>query len=181
MRKSVDMQKGFTLVELLTVMTIISILSVVVYFSTRQNRFQREMESFSSEALSAIKEARSRAISRNRRYAVWFTPDSVQWCEDDCPAQNPKESGKRFFATSYGARAKKFAEIADFNLSSMPAATDMLSKRIYFFPNGTLDADLNTAQPEGFTLYLQHDDKTSLKRRIVVLPLSGQIREFYNW
>jgi len=181
MSQSLRHETGFTLVELLTVIAIISILAAVAYFSMRQNRFEREMNGLSSEALAAIKEARTRAISRNRRYTVWFTPDSVQWCEDDCPPQNQNESGKRYFSTTNGARAKKFAEIADFNLAAMPASFDLLSKRIYFYPDGTMDADISTAQPEGFTLYLQHDNKPSLKRRIVILPLSGEIRQFYNW
>ncbi len=173
--------RGFTLVEMLAVVAVISILSSVAYFSMRQNRYEREMNRFSSEAIAAIKEARTRAIAANRRYVVWFTEDSVQWCEHDCPPQDEHEAGARFFAGPSGARAVRFADIADFNLAAMPASYEMFSKRIYFYPDGTMDSNPITAQPEGFTLYLQHETKPSLKRRIVVLPLSGEIRQFNIW
>lgn len=172
---------GFTLVEMLTVMAVIAILAVVAMFSTRQSRKHREMNRLVSEVRSAFKEARSRAITQGVRYAVWLKTDSVQWCQDDCPPQSNNEAGQRFFATGTGARAVKWAPLADFELPSMPAAYDMVSKTVYFFPDGTMDSDLSTSTPEGFTVYFQHDRQSSLKRRLIILPLSGEIRKFNNW
>jgi type II secretory pathway pseudopilin PulG len=166
---------------MLTVMAIIGILAAVAIFSTRQSKFHRQMDKFNAATRSAIEEARSRAISRGVRYAVWLKKDSVQWCEDDCPPQPNQENGERYFAATNGAEAVKWAPVADFNLPAMPAAYDMVSKRIYFFPDGTMDSDLSTDGPEGFTVYFQHKTKPSLKRRIVILPLSGEIRKFNDW
>jgi len=173
-------QSGFTLIELMITMMIAVVLTTVAYFSTRQDRFERDMNDDAAAIMAAMREARIRAINHGVRYAVRFTRTSVQWCEDTCPPQSGKEHGKRYWVP-YGPRAIRYQNLADFNLPAMPSTYVMFSKLIYFLPDGTMDADLSTSQKEGFTLYLQHRKKKSLKYRIVVLPLSGQVRLFKNW
>ena len=171
---------GFTLVELMVTLVIVGILSVVAVFSTRRTRFERELDDHAAAIVNAMREARTRAINKGVRYAVRFTRTSVQWCEYTCPPQTNKEAGNRYWAPK-GPRAIKYANIADYNLSSMPSSYTLYSKLVYFLPDGTMDANLSTRQKEGFTIYLEHKRDKKLKRRIVVLPLSGQVRKFLIW
>ena len=160
---------------------IVGILSSVAVFSVRRNRFEKEINDQSAAIMNAMREARTRAINRGIRYAVRFTRTSVQWCEGICPPSSNSPAGTRYWAPSDGSHAIKYANIADYNLPSMPATYTLYSKTIYFLPDGTMDARLTTLQKEGFSIYLNHRRDSKLKRRIVVLPLSGQVRKFLNW
>lgn len=171
---------GFTLVELMITLVIVGILSLVAVFSTRRTRFERELDDHAAAIVAAMREARTRAINKGVRYAVRFTRTSVQWCEYTCPPQTNKEAGSRYWAPD-GPHAIKYANIADYDLPSMPASHTLYGKQIYFLPDGTMDARLTTLQKEGFTIYLEHKQDNNLKRRIVVLPLSGQVRKFLVW
>ncbi|MCD6497788.1 MAG: prepilin-type N-terminal cleavage/methylation domain-containing protein [Deltaproteobacteria bacterium] len=173
-------QSGFTLIELMITMVIAVVLTTVAYFSTRQDRFERDMDDDAAAIMAAMREARIRAINHGVRYAVRFTRTSVQWCEDTCPPQSGKEFGKRYWVPK-GPLAIRYANVADFDLPAMPSNYSMWSKLIYFLPDGTMDANLTTTQKEGFTVYLRHQKKFALRYRIVVLPLSGQVRLFKNW
>ncbi len=172
---------GFTLIELLVAIVIVGILSTVAVFTTVKNRYERQMDRFEAAIVAAMREARSRAINDRVRYCVYFTRTSVWWCERSCPPLPQWKRGTRFWAVSPGPRAIRWANVADFQLPRMPSTHVMYAKRIYFLPDGTMDADLRTLQKEGFTVYLDHRRDAHLKRRIVVLPLSGQIRTFLNW
>ncbi|MFH2006390.1 MAG: prepilin-type N-terminal cleavage/methylation domain-containing protein [bacterium] len=175
---------GFTLMELLVTIAIIGILSMVAVFSIRSGRGERAISEHSSNIVNTFKEARSRAVSNGRRYAVRLTPTSVQWCENDCPPNQPNtpgiEIGKVHPAVN-GAQVVSFSRTADIGVTPLPARTVLTSTVLYFLPNGSVDSDITTPQLEGFTAYLQHDTQERIKYRIAILPLSADIRTFHSW
>lgn len=182
MRKA-GREGGFTLIEVMVTMGIIALLAAIAIFSTAQSRYEREMDRFAVAIMNAMKEARSRAVKTGRRYSVQFTSRSVQWCEDQClPTPQPnKEYGERYWSSDKGAKAVKYVAVADFNLPAMPPTTPIISHEIYFYSDGTADGDPSTPTRDGFTVYLQHASKQMLKFRVVILPLSGNIRKFTSW
>ena len=194
------LQRGFTLVELMVAMVIIAILAVIALISTIQSKYDREMDRYASAVIHALKEARSRAISTGRIHVVQFYSDKVQWCEIACPPITPPTCapaspgstclppgdvhnyGKQYLALAGGATATHYATVADFNLPAMPARTALAFHEVHFKPDGSMDGKpLDPTAPHGFTVYLQHQEKPSLKYRIAVLPLSGEIRKFTTW
>ena len=178
---SLATSSGFTLIELLVTLVIIGVLSTVALISVAKNENERQIDEFAAAITAAMREARSRAMNRRVRYCVYLTRTSVWWCERSCPPLPNWQRGVRYWAPRSGPRAIRWANVADFNLRNMPSTHVMYAKRIYFLPDGTMDANLNTLQKEGFTVYLDHVKDRNLKRRIVVLPLSGQIRTFLSW
>ena len=179
-----DRSRGFTLLELLTVMAIIGILAAVAVFSVRKNRSRAAMEEYASNIAYCMKEARTRAVANGRRYAVQITKTSVRWCEQDCPPKQPTTSGielGRTMPSANGAQAVGFAKIGDIGITAAPAQTALTDITVYFLPNGTVDSDLTTSLYEGFTVYLEHEITKALQYRVAVLPLSGDIRRYPSW
>lgn len=200
MRRS---ERGFTLVELMVGMVIIAILAMIALISTVQSKYDREMDQYASAIIAALKEARSRAINTGRIHVVHFYVNKVRWCEIACPPVTPPTCapaspgstclpvgdvhnyGKLYQARTDGPQAVEAATVADFNLPTKPEPDVDLSTgfhEIYFKPDGSMDGKpTDPLAPYGFTIYLKHQDKTSLKYRIAVLPLSGEIRKFNTW
>ncbi len=142
------------------------------------------MQEFSSNIVNTFKEARSRAVSNGKRYAVKLTKTSVQWCENDCPPNQPNtpgiEIGKVLPAVN-DAEAVSFSRTADVGVTPLPAQTALTETVVYFLPDGSVDSDITTPQPEGFTVYLQHATQENIKFRIAILPLSADVRTFHSW
>ena len=62
---------GFTLVELLTAVVIIGILAGIAVWSMRATREKAAMKEYAANLVSAMKEARARAVANGKRYAVY--------------------------------------------------------------------------------------------------------------
>lgn len=174
--------RGFTIAELLVVLAVIAILAGVAVWSMTPNTRRAQMSDFAEEIQYHFKEARGRALLTRNRHAVKIDGTTVQWCEDDCPPNQP--SGKalgRVGRARGGAKAMSYVRMADIGVATVPTRVALGSTTLYFYGDGTADSDRATPQQEGFTVYLQHANRTSLRYRVAVMPLSGDIRVYDSW
>jgi prepilin-type N-terminal cleavage/methylation domain-containing protein len=179
--------RGFTLVEMMVVVAIIAILAALAIWSATANQNQADMDEFSGHILNVVKEARGRAAANGTRYAVQLTPTGVRWCEDQCPSPNQDDHPNggeigRFRRAVGDSRIVSYAESGDIGVGNRPPLTNMpASIQVYFYADGTADSDRTTAQPEGFTAYLQHGTDSNLQYRVAVLPFSGDVKRYISW
>jgi prepilin-type N-terminal cleavage/methylation domain-containing protein len=162
---------GFTLVELMAVVTIIAVMAVLAVVSFRKSRTENDVDAFANALRTSIIQARRRAVATRGLNPYGYLLDvhqgSVRWCQIDpttvdatnltttqvdCLKQNPLyERGPLVLAGS-DAQLSWFAVKADLVQPgvayvaaprlAMPTAT---GQPLYFGPNGTCDAVFKNA------------------------------------
>lgn len=175
---------GFTLVELLAVISIIATLAALASVSFTASTRKNALDSFANNIRQALYKAHIRSINSRSLYLVEVTPNSVQFCEipnvstttcngaagDVSPLHKTKE-----------AVAVKWAKGVDLGMG--PAATS-LPALLYFLPSGAMDSDATSAfSYEGATLYLTDRSNQSqfMRRKITVIPATGLPKITDTW
>lgn len=199
------MRRGFTLVELMVVVALVTILGGLAAISINRDNRTAYIDGFASDIRNVLTEARRRALSTRNVYLVSITPTTVQWCQvsttpdalvnyatlpTTCPAVAPAgtEMSGVYQVRGYSAAAGvpkvaavQWARAADQGLGAvawlpMPAS-------VYFLPNGTCDSDLSTPPPQldGFSVRLQSGVESNIVRKIYLYPLGGRPRLTDTW
>jgi prepilin-type N-terminal cleavage/methylation domain-containing protein len=79
--------RGFTLVELMAVVTMIALMAVLAVTSFRRSRTENDVDGFTNAIRTAMIQARRRAVATRfvnpYGYLVDVQPTSVRWCQVD--------------------------------------------------------------------------------------------------
>jgi prepilin-type N-terminal cleavage/methylation domain-containing protein len=201
--------RGFTLIELMVVVTLTGVLASLAILSWRKTMTTQDVDKLSNAVRDAITQAARRAVSTQRPYMVTFAPGYVQWCQV-APAnysagppalttQTSCASVPEGTEVAPAARAGDDAIIAFTapnadvtNLAGTyvaPSKTTLSTTAVlYLGPNGSADANFANVMAlgvpsTGFTAYLRRKftDDTTKHRRVIVYGVSARPRVIDNW
>ncbi len=175
---------GFTLVELMVVLVIMSILATIALISMNARAKEDDMRQTVVQFISMAKEARRTAISLRRRVTFEFTQTSFRWCTVDCTVANtPTTPQSRVFNARRVKvlRYTRASVIAGIPADTFTAVAAGVIHRFYFEPDGTMIGYTDDTLPRGLTLYFQHDLSATLRVRVPILPLVGTASVINSW
>jgi type II secretion system protein H len=154
--------RGFTLVELMVVVSIISVMAAIAVVSFRKSRSEGDVDAWANAIRNAVTHARRRATATGNPYMVALTTTTLQWCQVEtgacqanqataCSAAVGAEVG---LVTRAGADAivDSYADAVDVSDPSgnytAPLHTPLAANatlRLYFGPSGVEDDNCNNA------------------------------------
>jgi prepilin-type N-terminal cleavage/methylation domain-containing protein len=160
---------GFTLVELLVVITITGILLTLGASALRTYWLTQALEGSAEEIVSQLRQLQQRTDSESHPlvYGVRFEVGSSAWTiirYDPSAALNKcTTDGTRTFSDGVYVSAANFASPSNVNVTDCPNSSQQF---VFFYARGTAT---------GGSLTLRHDI-TSDTETISVLPLTGRVR-----
>lgn len=204
-------ERGFTLVELMVVVAIMSVIAAIAVMRMNKSKIESEVDDWVNQFVQATNQARKRAINTRTVYLLDVRASQLQWCQVDpatvaadltttqtaCPPATATIERGQIARARPGAAFIKFATSADAQLANatytQPARTDFGGGSIlmFFGPNGTVadtyqKAATTGAVVPGFTVYAEptrgeSNFKIQKRRRVVLLGASGRTRVIENW
>jgi prepilin-type N-terminal cleavage/methylation domain-containing protein len=169
--------RGFTVTEMLAVLTIATALALLAGTSVRRSRVEGDVEALAQAVHGAVAQARGRAVATRQPYLVDLRPGSVRYCQVDpatispgppaattqarCPDEGaPAEGIERSAPVSAGTDAELalFAAGAEVRqgagaVCGTPVQTPIgTGAAIYVGPAGTADAAFARVMADGLPL-----------------------------
>ncbi|MGM0597421.1 MAG: pilus assembly FimT family protein [Myxococcota bacterium] len=167
---------GFTLVELLVVLAIISIIAGIGLASMSGAREENEVRSTVYKFMALLNEGRRAAINNRLRVQFRFAPKSMEWCVGTCYGTTDLPRSMRLNLNDVSI--KSYAREADIKPDPPSTMFNMTNsyKHFYIEPDGTLIGYTTDTVPRGITLYFEHDNDSTNRFRAAVLPLLGKAK-----
>jgi type II secretion system protein H len=122
--------KGFTLIELMTVIAIIGILSTVALFGWQGYQNNVNLRTAAGEVMSDIASCKQQSVSRGVGYCIQFTDGSPNYSINESSCSAPTQTQAKNL-TSFGS---------GLTISN----TNFNSDRVSFLPRGTLSSNTGT-------------------------------------
>jgi prepilin-type N-terminal cleavage/methylation domain-containing protein len=183
--------RGFSLVELMTVVTLIGIIASLAVMSIKRSRSSDDADKWANQIRNTVNIVRRRAISTGSTYMIDLraSPNRLQWCQvtdtlgscttatTTCPNSGTGMENGVIVQSGTDAQTVSYFKGADLampNGTSSPtytAATQVAMPttggiQIYFGNNGTVDMDYTdvkcmTAPAAGVTIYVKSNNKAA--------------------
>lgn len=196
-RARIARERGFTLTELMIVVSVISIVAVIAFIGLRNNQFEGAFLRFTDDLTGTMIQARNRAIDDQTQVRVEVSSDKVEvyWIDPEDPPPDATVSGTGVLLWgNYIDRADHGLISAEAcitgmepgitppsqpNNSMMPTQCGTnLPKSIIFQPDGGFVLQ-NEPQPDtGMTLVIQDASSTAPYYSIIEMFPGGLIRKF---
>ncbi len=177
-------RSGFTLVELMVVLVIMSVLAAVALMSIRGRSRDDDMRNSLYQFISMVRESRRMAISLRQRTVFEFTRETFRWCVGSCLAAPTTTAPQSRVYRMHRVKVLRYARapvLAGFPPGTFTNVNAGVTHRFYFEPDGTMIGATTDTLPQGITLYFQHDDDTTMRRRVPVMPLVGSTYIIPSW
>jgi type II secretion system protein H len=201
--------RGFTLVELMTVVTIIGVVASIAVVSWRKTTTENDVNRWAQQLRTAVSMGNRRALSTGTPYLLLVQSKSVQWCQvDPATITGPPWATTQTACSSLPAGVEvgpitgapsdaqvslylNSADLVQPNGSYTTPATTAIGSGTHFFfgKNGTAGNTLasvtaSAAPPPGFTIYVRRGigaDEVQKHRRVVVYGASSKARIIDNY
>lgn len=179
--------RGFTLAEVLAVVSIFSVFAALAIIAVSRNQGSSELDRFAAAIASQVNVARRRAVETSRTYLVDVRAGSVSYCEKDpatpaqaaCPSPSPLESSPLFMA---GTEARVVSWAGDVDVGQGLTRTAIgAGKALTILPSGSCYANPGATIPNGFTVYLRGVTDDTKLRKVIVYPLAARPRVVDQW
>ena len=129
--------QGFTLLELIVVIAIIAILAAVGFPQLNVYRAEAAQKEAATRVFSALRLARSSAVSHNREYRVAFDLDSQRYWLEQGDAANNSSSWNSVKTLGQFSVGLIMATKADCSHTIGDGSSLTADNHIHFNPNGT--------------------------------------------
>ena len=196
--------RGFTLVELMVVVTLTTVIASIAIVSMRKSRSEGDADAWANTIRNLVNQARRRAAATKSTYLLDIRQKQAQWCQCTdsstvtCP--NPTagmENGGVVYAgadaitDSYSSPADIALPGQTYSAAARTAISTSGSALVYFGSTGTADNTYNGVKagnvPNGATIYVRasnataSDAQSQKRRKIVIYGISGRPRIADNW
>jgi prepilin-type N-terminal cleavage/methylation domain-containing protein len=167
---------GFTLVELMAVVTIIAVIAAVAIMSMRKGRSEYNSDAWANQIRNTAIQARRRAVATGQPFMVEISGangalrDRIQWCQvavADCTTPNSMscanpcngvgtcEAGQIVFAgndamTDKWAAGQDVLGVSNYTFAAGINSLGTTTKQIFFGPKGTVDTICSHVALNGF-------------------------------
>ncbi len=126
------MTRGFTLVELILVMVILTVVMAIAVPSIARSFRQRNLEQEAARLLAVTEYGRDEAVSEGAPMSVWIEPERGVFGVDAEPGFVPGDVRRKHYALGGDIH---------FDLEKTPDARDGRVEAARFAPDGNMDAD----------------------------------------
>jgi prepilin-type N-terminal cleavage/methylation domain-containing protein len=201
--------RGFTLVELMTVVALTAVIASMSILAMRRSRRQGDVDKFANDIRNSMIQAQRRATATRKPYMLDVQQKSVRWCQVvytgptpvyattqiTCPPSDATFEKGGLLRAGIAAKASYYAAAADLAFTVVPGGSSTYATPtkvagtapIYFGPTGLVDEDFVAVMTgvgtlAGVTVYIEPTSTQSqFKRRRIVSYASGRPRIIDNW